>query len=95
MESLVLTPESRLRELIAETVAELRPALTPAEEAGLDPKEWLTQKECLDYVGASKATLARWRADGLLAYSKVGGLLFYRRSDVDALLESNLVRTAA
>lgn len=91
MEPLVLTPESRLREILTEAVADLLPSPTPKEEAGLDPKEWLTQKECLRYTGVSVPTLARWRSDGLLSYSKIGGLVFYRLADVKALLERNMV----
>lgn len=51
-------------------------------------KPWLNQSECQRYCGVSKATLARWRMSGLLAYSKIGQLLFYRREDIDALLAS-------
>lgn len=91
MEPLVLTPESHLRDLLTKAVADLLTSPPPKAEAGLDPKEWLTQKECLRYTGVSVPTLARWRADGILAYSKIGGLVFYRLSDVKALLERNMV----
>ena len=65
------------------------PYLTsPDEIAYATEKPWLTQRECLAYIGVSKATLARWRMSGLLAYSKIGQLLFYRREDIDALLAS-------
>ena len=74
--------------------------ITDAEEVAVEHlasklvKPWLNQRECEKYCGVSKATLARWRASGLLAYSKIGQLLFYRREDVDTLLASQNQRPA-
>ena len=62
--------------------------LAPPQANSTLSKDWLNQGECEKYCGVSKATLARWRVSGLLTYSKIGQLLFYRREDVDALLAS-------
>ena len=58
-------------------------------------KAWLTNREAQGYLGISRATLARYRADGTLPYSKVGQSVFYRLADVEALLEAARVRPAA
>lgn len=52
-----------------------------------DAKTYLTNAEAQAYLGLSKATLARYRADGTLPYSKVGSSVFYRTADVEALIE--------
>lgn len=55
-------------------------------------QEYLTTKslrECLG--GVSKEFVAKLRADGKLPYRAVGGLLFYRISDVRRLVESGKV----
>ena len=89
---LVLIPESRLRVLLEETgekVARLilRESANPAASTRPD-KGWLTNKEAMAYLGLSRASLARFRADGTLPYSKIGGSVFYKLADVEALLES-------
>ena len=53
-------------------------------------KSWLTNAEALEYLGLSKATLSRFRSSGKLPYSKVGKSVYYRRSDLDKLLQANL-----
>lgn len=56
-------------------------------------KAWLTNPEAMQYLGLSRPTLARYRASGKLPYSKVGSSIYYRLSDVEALLESHQIRS--
>ncbi|PAP74814.1 hypothetical protein B1759_16695 [Rubrivirga sp. SAORIC476] len=90
MEPVIVTSESKLRGFIDAAVeaamSRLAPRLSPAEQ-DRPAKNWLTNREAQDYLGLSKATLARYRADGTLPYSKVGASVFYRLSEVEALLE--------
>ena len=58
-------------------------------------KKWLTNREAQEYLGLSKATLARYRASGKLPFSRVGSSVYYRLSDVEALLESGMQRNGA
>lgn len=60
-----------------------------------DAKAYLTNAEAQKYLGLSKATLARYRAEGTLPYSKVGSSVFYRTADVEALIERNRADRAA
>ena len=55
-------------------------------------KDWLTNKEAQEYLGLSRPTLQRYRSSGKLPFSKVGGNIYYRREDIEKLLEDN-VRT--
>ena len=50
------------------------------------PKEWLTNKEAQRFLGLSKTTLQRYRDDGVLPYSKLGGNIYYRYENVVAVL---------
>jgi DNA-binding transcriptional MerR regulator len=52
-------------------------------------KRWLTNREAMTYLGVSKSTLQRYRSDGLLPYSKIGLKLYYKVSDIEALLKQN------
>jgi hypothetical protein len=49
--------------------------------------ELLTPKECADYLRRSVRTLDRDRAEGLgCPYVRIGGRIFYRRSDLDRFI---------
>ena len=62
-------------------------AVTRLLEEREDREDWLTNEDAMRLLDRSRSTLARWRADGLLPYSKVGSAVYYRRSDVEELLE--------
>ena len=57
---------------------------------GLAPDELMTPEQVAAALLLSIRTLAAWRSSGRnpLAWIKVGGRVRYRRSDVDAWLES-------
>lgn len=87
---LIITPRQDLERFIEDAIT--RAASRPPEGSGAElrpAKGWLTNSEAQEYLGLSRATLARYRSEGLLPYSKVGRNLFYRLSDVEALLEAN------
>lgn len=56
------------------------------------PVELLTRREAADYLGVSEQTLAIWKCTGRykLPYVKIGRLVKYRKSDLDAFIASNL-----
>lgn len=37
----------------------------------------------------SQRTLANWRANGIITYSKIGGKILYTQADIDACMDSN------
>ena len=57
-------------------------------EAHRPDKTFLTNAEAQAYLGVSKPTLQRYRSSGRLRFSKIGGCVWYRREDLDALLAS-------
>ncbi|OZC04600.1 hypothetical protein BSZ36_05155 [Rubricoccus marinus] len=71
-------------------VSRTAPRLTQAAE-NRPGKGWLTNREAQDYLGLSKATLARYRSEGMLPYSKIGASVYYRLADVEGLLEASRV----
>ena len=54
-------------------------------------KIWLTNREAQMYLGVSVDFLKRLRADGKISFYKVGGVVFYRKHDIDRLLERGRV----
>ena len=55
-------------------------------------KEWLNPREVHLIYGLSVSTLAKWRMLNLnLVFSKMGKYIKYKRSDIEAFLESHKV----
>ena len=55
-------------------------------------KEWMNPREVNKEFGFSTATLAKWRMNNLnLVFSKMGKYIRYKRSDIEAFIESNKV----
>jgi hypothetical protein len=52
-------------------------------------KEWLKSYEVRKILGISPGTLQNLRINGTLPFSRIGGLLYYRESDIRQLLEKN------
>jgi len=51
--------------------------------------EYLKTGEVIELLGISGGTLQTLRRNKIIPYSKVGGILFYRKSDIVNLIESN------
>jgi hypothetical protein len=59
-------------------------------------KEWLTPNEVHKEYGFSVSTLAKWRMDNKhLPFSKIGKYIKYKRADIEAFLNSNVIETVA
>ena len=59
-------------------------------------KIWLTPKEVSKEYLFSTSTLGKWRMDNKnLPFSKIGKYIRYKRSDIEAFIESNKVEVAS
>lgn len=56
----------------------------------VQPKEkWLDNREFEQLMKISKRTSQHYRDTGLIAFSQVGNKIYYRMSDVEAMLEKH------
>ncbi|MCF8294003.1 MAG: helix-turn-helix domain-containing protein [Chitinophagaceae bacterium] len=53
------------------------------------PSEWIKSFEVKKLLRCSDSTLSNYRKTGLLKFSKVGGVHYYRNDDVQKLIESH------
>jgi len=53
----------------------------------VDQFKWLKAADVRKLLGVSNGTLLNLRVKGDLPYSKIGGLYFYKRDDVEQMLE--------
>jgi hypothetical protein len=54
-------------------------------------KKWLKSTEVRKLLNISPGTLQNLRINGTLAYTKIGGTIYYENQDIDKLLEHNKV----
>ncbi len=52
-------------------------------------KQCLKSYEVRKLLNISSGTLQNLRVNGTLRYTKIGGLLYYKREDIETLLEGN------
>ncbi|CAN5266928.1 helix-turn-helix domain-containing protein [soil metagenome] len=52
-----------------------------------DPKQWLRSVEVRKLLHISPGTLQNFRVNGTLAFTKVGGIFFYKYDDILKVLE--------
>jgi helix-turn-helix protein len=54
-----------------------------------DQKEWLKSADVRKMLGISPGTLQNLRISGTLAFTKIGGTIFYAYADVIKVLQKN------
>lgn len=52
--------------------------------------EWIKSHQVQRLLGISPGTLQNLRVNGTIPYTKVGGVLFYKKADIQHILESNM-----
>jgi len=58
-----------------------------------EPKDgWVDSYEVCTFLKISERTLQRLRASGLINYSLIRGKVFYRISEIQRLMEDNVIR---
>ncbi len=50
---------------------------------------WIDKKEVLDNMRISERTLQNWRSKGILPHYRLGGRIYYREGDLEAMMEKN------
>ena len=54
-------------------------------------KNWLRTTEAADYLGISTTQIHNLKRNGILPYSKICGTIYFKRKDIDEVLEANMV----
>jgi hypothetical protein len=87
MAATIITKED-LIEFKEELLNELRDIISPNNKPATENgKQWLKTFEVKKMLGVSPGTLQALRLNGTIAYSKVGGLIFYSYEDILKLMK--------
>lgn len=76
---LIQINESRLREIISETISH---SLDSAKSLDSDSCTILSSKGAAAFLNISLPTLHRWKTDGLIPFHQKGGRVFFIQSEL-------------
>ncbi|PQV48818.1 helix-turn-helix protein [Jejuia pallidilutea] len=88
MAATIITTDD-LREFKMELLEEIKELLS--NNSGHPNKRWLKSPEVRKLLGISPGTLQNLRINGILPYTKVGGVLYYDYQDIIQVLEKNRI----
>ena len=57
-----------------------------------EPKEWLDGFEVMKKLGISKRTLTTYKAKGIIPYSQIEGIYFFKNKDIEDILQKNYIK---
>lgn len=91
MATSIITPED-LQEFKHDLLEEIKGLLQGNFQKEPQKKEsdWIKSHQVQRLLGISPGTLQNLRVNGTIPYSKVGGVLFYKRTDIQNILEKNM-----
>lgn len=55
-------------------------------------EEWLDNQEVCQLLKVSKRTLQTYRDNGTLAYSQIGYKCYYKKVDIEKLIEASIIK---
>ncbi|MBE7177764.1 MAG: helix-turn-helix domain-containing protein [Mucilaginibacter polytrichastri] len=55
-------------------------------QAQPQPETWLDGQDVMNMLHISPRTLQTWRSNNLIPHAQINGKIFYRRTDIDAVL---------
>ena len=79
-----------LRDFKSDLIDEIKKILD--EYHGLPTKKWLKSHEVKTLLGISSSTLQTLRVNGTIAYTKLGGVIFYESKEILNVLVKNKVQ---
>jgi len=79
--------EAFLEFYIDKAISKAITALEKQHAAANQKEEWLTRKEVTEILGISLSTLNNWSKDGTIPGYRIGSLVRYKRSEIDATLK--------
>ena len=62
---------------------------------GVDGEELLDNQDILLLLKISPRTLQRYQTNGMLAYYRISGKIYYKRSDVEQLVKDSYAKSVA
>lgn len=82
----MINPETPIWQLTVGQFVDLFESLKPKPVEEKKEEVYMTTAEVIDYLNVSKSTVVRWRSSLYLPYEKKGGIIRYKKSEIDKVL---------
>lgn len=92
MPATIITPEDLVK-FKKELLLDIRVLFEEQQSKIEEPqpeKKWIKSHQVQRMLAISPGTLQNLRINGTLPYSKLGGVIFYDRSEIERILEQNM-----
>jgi hypothetical protein len=73
-------------------IAEIRTILEESLKSAPGGRKWLRSAEVKKLLSISSGTLQNLRINGTLPFTRINGVIYYNKEDIDAILEENMIR---
>jgi hypothetical protein len=87
----VVTTEE-LRLFKEDLITEIRTILEESTSNSSDGRKWLRSAQVKELLSISSGTLQNLRVNGTLPFTRINGVIYYNKDDIDALLNENMTR---
>jgi excisionase family DNA binding protein len=85
------TPSNLIEDIKKEIIPELKKQLCK-EFQPKEPCVYLSRQEVCEMLQVDMSTLHRWRKDGILVAYGLGNRVYFKRNEIDELLNQNRLR---
>lgn len=85
------TPSDLIQEIKKEIIPELKAELSK-EFQPKEPTEYLTRQEVCEILHIDLSSLHRWRKEGKLIAYGLGNRVYFKRNEIDELINQNRLR---
>jgi len=76
-------------QLTVDQLKEIIHSIIPTSKPEIEEDPYFNSDEARKYLKVSKSTIARWKKENYLKSEKFGGILRFRKSECDKVLNSN------
>jgi len=87
MTTIEMITREDLKQFKNELLAEIKQIIASGQGQS---KQWLKSNEVRKLLKISPGTLQNLRINGMLHYTKIGGMMYYKLDDIQKLLEGGL-----
>lgn len=82
----MINPETPIWQLTIQQFKDIFESIMPQPVEVKKDEVFMNTAEVIEYLKISKSTVVRWRNSLYLPYEKKGGLIRYRKSEIDKVL---------
>ena len=73
-------------------ITEIRAIMEDTSKHSRDGRKWLRSAQVKELLSISSGTLQNLRVNGTLPFTRINGVIYYNKDDIDTLLNENMTR---